>query len=153
MNTFGESKLPHGTVLRNQFVRAGRGARICAYLIDLVPAVVLGCLGIIPIIGPILAGVVLTPYWLLRDIMGGSLGKSLLGLKVMSFTGGEAGKGALVARNLPLAVGPAMMIIPLLGYVLAPSAAVVIMLIEAICLLAMSERIGDKIAGTVVVVK
>jgi uncharacterized RDD family membrane protein YckC len=85
--------------------------------------------------------------------MGGSLGKSLLGLKVMSFTGGEAGKGALVARNLPLAVGPAMMIIPLLGYVLAPSAAVVIMLIEAICLLAMSERIGDKIAGTVVVVK
>jgi uncharacterized RDD family membrane protein YckC len=137
----------------NLFVRAGKGARIGAYLIDVVPAIFFGLIGIVPVIGPVLAGLILTPYWLLRDIMGASLGKRLLGLKVMSQSGAEATKGALAVRNLPLVVGPGLMIIPMLGYVLGPGAALVIIVIEAVCLLATGERMGDKLAGTVVVMK
>jgi len=133
------------------WVNAGRGIRVGAYLIDLVPALFMGLLGIIPFIGPILAGLLLTPYWLLRDVMGGSFGKVLLGLRVVGKDGRPATKGALVARNLPLIIGPAMMVIPLLGYVFGPGAAFVCILIEAISLLATGERLGDKIAGTVVV--
>lgn len=135
------------------FIRAGRGVRIGAYIIDVLPTVFVGLLGLIPIVGLVLAGIILLPYWLLRDIMGGSLGKTLLGLKVVGSDGRPASKGSLMIRNLPLAVGPALMIIPLLDYVLAPGASVVFFGIEAICLLATGERVGDKMAGTVVVRK
>jgi uncharacterized RDD family membrane protein YckC len=132
-------------------INAGKGIRVGAYLIDVIPAIFMGLLGLIPLIGPILAGCLLLPYWLLRDIFGGSFGKVVLGLRVVGKDGQPVSKGALMARNLPLIIGPALMVIPFLGYLLGPAAAFVMIVIEAICLLACGERIGDKMAGTVVV--
>lgn len=138
---------------RSNLVLADKGIRVAGYLLDVIPAMVLGLVGIIPIVGVIIAGFLLAPYWLLRDIAGASLGKLVLGTKVVRKDGQPASAGARVLRNLPLAIGPALLIIPLLGYVVGPSVAVIIVLTEAILLLSQGDRIGDRLAGTTVVRK
>jgi len=129
------------------------GLRITGYLIDVVPACVLGLFGLIPIFGPIIAGLVLAPYWLLRDIAGASLGKLILGTRIITKNGLSARAGARVLRNVPLAVGPAFLIIPFLGYVLGPAISLLAVLIESILLVLRGERLGDRLAKTIVVKK
>ena len=130
---------------------ASRGIRAAGYLIDVIPACILGLFGMIPIIGVIIAGLLLLPYWLLRDITGRSLAKMLLGLEVVKKDGSPASMGARILRNLPIAIGPAFLIIPLLGYFIAPIVAVPLMLTEMIMLLTQGYRLGDRLAGTTVV--
>ena len=132
---------------------ADKGIRVAGYLIDVLPAIVLGLFGLIPVMGPIMAGLLLTPYWLLRDITGSSLGKLILRTMVVRKDGQPASTGARIIRNLPLALGPAFLIIPFLGYFLGPATAGVTVLVEAIMLLSQGERVGDRIAGTTVVKK
>lgn len=132
---------------------ADKSSRVAAYFIDVIPAIVLGLFGFIPVVGVIIAGLLLTPYWLLRDVTGASLGKHVLGLRVSQRNGLPAGIGARVLRNIPLAIGPSLLIIPLLGYLLGPPVACVMVLVETILLLAQGERLGDKLAGTTVVRK
>jgi len=96
---------------------------------------------------------VLLAYWLLRDITGASLGKLVLGLVVVKKDGTPSGTKERILRNLPLAIGPAMLIIPLAGYVIAPSVAGIIVLTEIVLLLAKQERLGDMLAGTTVIKK
>jgi len=134
-------------------VAADKGIRVAGYLIDVLPAIVLGLFALIPIMGPIMAGLLLAPYWLLRDITGSSLGKLILRTMVVRKDGQPASTGARILRNLPLALGPAFLIIPFLGYFLGPATAGVTMLVEAIMLLSQGERVGDRIAGTTVVKK
>jgi len=130
------------------------GLRAAGYLLDLIPGGVLALLvGWIPVLGLILAGLLLTPYWLLRDVTGRSPGKLLLGLQVANIEGGPAPVGARILRNLPIAAGPMMMIIPVLGYVLAPIVSVPLMLTEMILTLSSGQRLGDRIAHTIVVRK
>ena len=47
---------------------ADKGTRVAGYLIDVLPAIFLGLFGLIPFLGPIIAGLLLTPYWLFRDV-------------------------------------------------------------------------------------
>src|SRR4051812_32141525 len=83
------------------------GSRCGAYLIDVIPAVMVAfALGWIPILGAVLDGFVLLAYWLLRDINGASLGKLALGLKVVKKDGSESGTRERLLRNLTLCVGP-----------------------------------------------
>jgi len=131
-------------------VPADKGIRAAGYLIDVLPGIVIGLFGFIPIIGPMIAGFLLAPYWLLRDVTGASLGKLVLKTKVVRKDLQPASVGARVLRNLPLAIGPAFLIIPLLGYFLGPSITGVIVLIETIFVLTQGERVGDRIAGTTV---
>ena len=56
-------------------------------------------------------------------------------------------------RNLPLAIGQAFLIIPVLGYFLGPPIAGLIILIEGILILTQGERLGDRMAGTMVMKK
>jgi uncharacterized RDD family membrane protein YckC len=132
---------------------AEKGIRVAGYLIDVVPAIVLGLFGMIPVLGPIIAGLLLSPYWLLRDISGASIGKLILGYKVVLKGGQPASVGARILRNLPLAVGPAFLIIPFLGYILGPAVSCIAVLVEGILVLTGGERLGDKIAGTTVIKK
>jgi uncharacterized RDD family membrane protein YckC len=132
---------------------ADKGTRVAGYLIDVLPAIVLGLFGLIPIMGPIMAGLMLTPYWLLRDVTGSSLGKLILRTMVVRKDGQPASAGARVLRNVPLAIGPALLIIPLVGYFLGPATAGIAVLVEGIMLLTQGERVGDRIAGTTVVKK
>ena len=130
------------------------GLRCAAYLIDVIPAVIVGfMLGWIPIIGAIILGFILLAYWLLRDIAGGSLGKLVLGLKVVKKDGSESGPKERQLRNVTLAIGPSMLIIPFAGYAIAPVVAGLIILTETVLLLAKKERLGDMLAGTTVVKK
>lgn len=132
---------------------ADKWTRVAGYFIDLIPAVVLGLVAMIPVIGLIFAGLLLGPYWLLRDIGGASLGKLALGMKVVSQDGQPASKGARVLRNLPLIAAPLCMLIPFLGYVLVVPVGAIVLLVEGIMLLSQGSRLGDKMAGTVVVKK
>jgi len=140
--------LPSGPDLGLAVTPADKGIRVAGYLIDVVPAVVLGLFGLIPVLGSIIAGLLLAPYWLLRDTAGASIGKLILGYRVVLKDGRSAGVGARILRNLPLAVGPAFLVIPFLGYVLGPTISFVAILVEGILLLTGGERLGDKIAGT-----
>jgi uncharacterized RDD family membrane protein YckC len=132
---------------------AEKGIRVAGYLIDVVPAIVLGLFVMFPVLGPIIAGLLLSPYWLLRDISGASIGKLILGYKVVLKGGQPASVGARILRNLPLAVGPAFLIIPFLGYLLGPAVSCIAVLVEGILVLTGGERLGDKIAGTTVIKK
>ena len=147
----GEVSAPSGAAVG---VSTDVGARVGAYLIDVIPAVIVAViLGWIPIVGAIMAGFVLLAYWLLRDITGSSLGKLVLGLKVVRKDGQESGTKERLLRNITLVIGPALLIIPLAGMVLAPIIAGLIGLTEAVLLLAKKERLGDMLAGTTVVKK
>jgi len=144
-----------------QTVSATPGQRAGGYLLDLIPPMLvvlpLQLLHFIPVVGTFLAsflaGIVLFPYWLLRDVTGASPGKHFLGLRVAAKDGGAATTGSRILRNLPLAVGPALLLIPVLGAFMAPVVAIPLVLTETILVLSKNERLGDKIAGTVVVKK
>jgi uncharacterized RDD family membrane protein YckC len=134
-------------------VPADKASRVVGYLIDVAPLLVFSLISLIPIIGVIVYGIFLVFYWLLRDITGASLGKLIVGLRVVSKDGSPAGLGARVIRNLTIATPGVMLAIPFAGYVAGPSCGVLVTLAEAIMLLGTGERIGDRIAGTMVVKK
>lgn len=134
-------------------VTADKWIRVAGYVIDGLPLVLVIFFAWIPILGLILAGLCLVPYWLLRDVTGASLGKLLLGLKVVARDGQPATVAARILRNLPLALGPMCMLIPFLGYVLAGPVAGTVTLVEGIMLLSQGERLGDRLAKTTVVKK
>jgi uncharacterized RDD family membrane protein YckC len=132
---------------------ADKWSRVAGYLIDVVPACLIGLFGLIPVIGIMIAGFFLIPYWLLRDVAGASLGKLALGLRVVAHNGQPASIGARIGRNLPLIAAPLCMLIPLLGYVLALPIGAIVILVEGVMLLSQGSRLGDKLAGTTVVKK
>lgn len=134
-------------------VVADLGIRVCAYLIDCIPAMLIGLFNLIPIAGAVICGLLATPYWLLRDVTGASLGKLVLGLRVVSKDGSDSTVGQRVLRNLTLAIGPALLIIPLLGIILCAIIGGVIGLVEIIFFLTQRERLGDRFAKTAVVRK
>ena len=130
------------------------GLRVGAYLIDVIPAFIAGLIfGWIPIVGAMILGVVLGAYWLLRDIGGASIGKMLVGLVVVKKDGSPSVTSERILRNVPLCVGPALLMIPLMGYALAPPIAAILGLTEIILLLVKHERLGDMLAGTTVIKK
>jgi uncharacterized RDD family membrane protein YckC len=134
-------------------VSADKGLRVAGYLIDVIPAIFLGLVGLIPIAGPIMAGLLLTPYWLFRDVFGASLGKLLLGMRIVRADGQPASAAARILRNLPLIAGPLCLLIPFLGYFLVAPVAGTVVLIEGILVLTQGSRLGDRLAGTVLVKK
>ena len=128
------------------------GTRIGAFLIDVVPMLVLSfVVGWIPIIGFVIMGIVGAAYWLLRDFNGASIGKMVLGLVVVKKDGFTfRHQGPDPAENVTLAIGPALMIIPLIGMFLSPITGI-ITLMEVIMLFVKHERLGDMLANTTVV--
>jgi uncharacterized RDD family membrane protein YckC len=133
-------------------VAAPTAPRVIGFLIDILPVLPFGLLNLIPIAGPILFGVVVAPYWLLRDITGASLGKRVLGMRVRTERGERASMFATVLRNLPLAGPYFFLLVPLIGPLLTAAFGTIAVLIEIIALVARGRRIGDLIAGTTVVI-
>ena len=130
------------------------GLRALGYIIDVIPMIIIGVvIGWIPIIGAIIFGVILLCYWLLRDFAGHSLGKIVLGLEVVKKDGTPSDTKARILRNVTIAIGPAFLILPVIGYVLGPVLSLICIVTEMIMLLVTKERIGDRLAGTTVVKK
>jgi uncharacterized RDD family membrane protein YckC len=130
------------------------GIRLLGYLIDIIPAVIVGvAIGWIPVLGSIVVGAALFAYWLLRDITGASLGKIVLGTQVVKKDGSPSSTKERILRNVPMIVGPVLMMIPFAGLVIGPSISVLIILVETVLLFTKRERMGDMLAGTTVVKK
>lgn len=147
------NSISEGVVSPIPQISADKWIRVASYVIDVLPTFLVLFVAWIPVAGLMLAGLFLVPYWLLRDVTGASLGKLLLGLKVVARNGHPATIGARVLRNLPIAVGPVFALIPVLGYALVGPVSFIIILIEAIMLLSQGERLGDRLANTTVLRK
>jgi uncharacterized RDD family membrane protein YckC len=130
--------------------KASKAVRIGGFAIDFVILVIL-----VPVIGavPYLYPVIATGYILLRDTNGASLGKLMLGCQVLSKNGAPATTKQLILRNLIFVLGDivAWVPIPWLGAAVDALGFGGLAMLEGICLLVMGERIGDMIAGTMVV--
>ena len=133
---------------------ASKGQRFVAYLIDLVPIVVLGVIagysmgtmgqsGTINWVG--------AAYLLLRDAGGASVGKLIVGLRVVGSDGGRASLGSRVLRNVTLALGPALMAMPLPAGISeggVEGLGSMVAFVDVVFLLMGGLRLGDRIAGT-----
>ena len=132
--------------------KADVGKRLVAILID---AALTMIVGVIPIIGAIVGAA----YMLVRDGLEfefmdrRSIGKRLMKLRPVRLDGGPMDIGASVKRNIPFAIGPALMLIPILGWVLAPFVALAIGVVELVLVLTTDDgrRLGDKFADTKVI--
>ena len=132
--------------------KADLGKRFLAALID---GALAGIVSFVPVIG----GLVGAAYMLVRDGLdvdfmdGRSLGKKVMKLRPVRINGEKMDIGTSVKRNLPFAIGPVIMIVPILGWLIGPVVALVIGLIESILVLTDAEgrRLGDKLAETMVV--
>ncbi len=132
--------------------KADLGKRFFAALID---GALAGIVSFVPVIG----GLIGAAYMLVRDGLdvdfmdGRSIGKKIMKLRPVRISGEMMDIGTSVKRNLPFAIGPVIMIIPILGWLVGPVVALAIGLVEAILVLTDAEgrRVGDKLAETMVV--
>ncbi len=122
--------------------------RVVAYLIDVVPMLILAFLHLLPVFGWMLYGLLHACYWLFRDINGASLGKMLMGSVVGSVDGSPSTTNQRIMRNVPLAIPGILGMIPVLGVFFEFGLALFIFGGEAIILLATGRRFGDSLAGT-----
>jgi uncharacterized RDD family membrane protein YckC len=123
------------------------------YLIDgIAGAVISFGLTWLPDGGAFFSGAALTAWWLLRDLPGPSLGKRVLGLRVVRQDGSPADARARLLRNVTLIPGPLFSLIPIAGFG-GPVISLGLILAEVGFLLVRHERLGDRLAGTMVVPK
>jgi uncharacterized RDD family membrane protein YckC len=133
---------------------AGVELRAGAFLIDLVPAMVISfCLNFLPDGGTIASAVFLLAWWLLRDIAGAGLGKRMLKLRVVRQDGSESGLRERTLRNITLIGGPLFMLIPVSAGVAGSAAGLILILIEIAALVMLKRRLGDMLAGTAVIMR
>lgn len=131
--------------------RASVGLRGAAYLIDVLPAFLMALIALVPLVGHIVAGLLIGFYWLYRDAGNFSIGKIALGLQVVQMNGEAATKSALKRRNLPIALGAFVGAIPLAGMILGPITSFIAFIVTLLLLLTEGYTLGDKWAGTTVV--
>lgn len=132
--------------------KADIGKRIIAALID---GLIAGVAGFIPVIGG-LAG---AAYMLVRDGVEldfmdlRSLGKKVMKLRPVRLDGQPMDIVTSIKRNIPFAIGPLIMVVPILGWVIGPIVALIIGIIEIILVLTDPDgrRMGDKFADTKVI--
>lgn len=132
--------------------------RFVAALID---GVIAAIPSVIPVIGPIIG----SAYTLTKDavvyeltqnedFLNRSIGKKVMNLEV-AVLGGETNVDWTISikRNIPLAIGSVIMIVPVIGWIIGGIVALVLGAIEIILVLtdASGRRIGDKFAETQVV--
>lgn len=131
--------------------RAGAFERWFAWAIDLVILILITLLALIPLLGGILVAITGTGYLLMRDQGGASIGKRAMGLRVIGINGLPANRNALIIRNALLALPYLLHFIPFLGVFLTIVFWAPVCFIEAMSALITGQRIGDKMAGTIVV--
>jgi uncharacterized RDD family membrane protein YckC len=131
--------------------------RYTGFALDYIPLACLVVMTLIPFLGVIFAifyGLLAIAYHLLRDVIGGSgsLGKRGVGTKILRKDGSEATTGQKVLRNITFAAPYVFYLIPLLGLFLGPLFFGIAFLVEALLVAFKGERLGDMMAGTMVVV-
>jgi len=128
--------------------------RFVAYLID---CVLVGIVGLIPILGPIVGAT----YFLLRDgfdfgfMRYKSLGKSLMNLEVVAFNkeNKQSDFNVSLNRNWILALPSIIAIVPIIGTVIGMVVGVIVVFTEGIKTIVNvnGRRFGDGFANTQVI--
>jgi uncharacterized protein involved in cysteine biosynthesis len=152
-----ETKINDATLTKADPVK-----RIIAFIIDAVASMIIG---LIPLVGGIIGAL----YMLLRDALPiealeyKSIGKKLLKLSVVNIEGptSKIDYAASAKRNWMFALGPIMLFflfIPIVGWIidiLIGIAVFVLVIIEIIKIFSDEKgvRLGDKMAGTMVIEK
>ncbi|MGM0420820.1 MAG: RDD family protein [Bacillota bacterium] len=132
-------------------------ARAAAAIID---GVVGGVLVSVPLVGFLASAA----YLLLKDGLiyqingqeewkNRSIGKKVMKLEVLYFEGDLVDLTVSARRNIPLAIGSIIGIIPVLGWVIGPIIGMIMAIIELVMVLTdeSGRRLGDNWAGTQVV--
>jgi uncharacterized RDD family membrane protein YckC len=127
------------------YLKADHLQRFVARAIDLLVAAALAHL-VVPV--GFFAGLV---YLLIADgvVPGRSLGKGLIGLRVVSGDGQPAALRESILRNLPLGMGYLLFIVPWIGWLLAGA----VVLLEGLLVFGnpRGRRLGDELADTQVI--
>lgn len=131
--------------------------RILAFLIDVIIAWV-------PVFIPVFGALVGSLYLLFKDAImfrvthkeewkNKSIGKKLLNLEVVNLDGEVIDLAISAKRNLPLTIGNFIAIVPFVGWVIGPTAALVLAIVELIMFLSNEDgrRLGDLWANTQVI--
>src|SRR6056297_1970124 len=131
--------------------------RILAFMIDV-------RIAWIPFFIPFIGAVFGSLYLLFRDgIMykitknddwkNKSIGKKILNIEIKSLEGKDIDLTTSAKRNLPLTIGNFIAIIPVIGWVIGPTLALILAVIELIIFLTDEDgrRLGDKWANTQVI--
>src|SRR5882757_5158039 len=93
-------------------VRAGFMPRMFALIIDWIIATPLALIGLLPLIGQMISMCLLILYWVWRDVGGASIGKRILGLRVVDYNGFVPSTGRRAKRNLLFAIPPFAILLP-----------------------------------------
>ncbi len=133
------------------FISAGVFERWFAWVLDIVIVILVSLLALIPLLGGILVAITGTGYLLMRDHRGASIGKRAMGLRVIGSDGRPANRNALILRNTLLALPYLLHFIPYLGIFLTMIVWIPVCFIESLSTLITGRRIGDRLAGTIVV--
>lgn len=140
----------YAQVQGDSLVAADLGPRFLGWLIDGTVALPLVVFGAVPFIG-IFVAPLLCLYWLFRDAFfgGQSIGKRVLGMRVVHLDGRPIRTGQSFLRNiiyLPLLI----LMIPYIGDV-AGAVVAFCALLDGVFVLASRRRMGDRLAQTIVV--
>ena len=131
--------------------------RILAFMVD-------GLIAWLPFFIPVIGGVFGSLYLLFKDgIMyqitkeedwkNRSIGKKILNLEIESLDGEVIDLVTSAKRNLPLTIGNFIAIVPVIGWVIGPTVALILAVVELIVFLANDDhrRLGDLWAKTKVI--
>ena len=126
--------------------------RFVAAVID---GIVAGVIGLVPFVGGLLGAA----YMVVRDGLelefmdGRSLGKKVMKLRPVRLDGQPMDVETSIRRNVPFAIGPVIMVVPVIGWIVGAAVGLVIGVVESILVLTDAEgrRFGDRIAGTMVI--
>ncbi|MDK2926205.1 MAG: hypothetical protein PWQ41_1979 [Bacillota bacterium] len=133
---------------------------VSRFLAALIDSLVAGVLSLVPFVGFLAGGVyTLTKDGIMYELTKNpeykdrSLGKKLLRLKVVRLDGGPVDMAVSAKRNLPLAIGGIIGIVPVLGWIFGPILGLIMALLELLLVLTdpAGRRLGDRWAGTQVV--
>ncbi len=137
-----------------QYKKADLFKRFLAALID-------GIIASLLIYIPILGAIVSTVYLLTKDAIAfeitkntdfknRSIGKKIMGLEVVSLEGKDIDWTISVKRNLPIAIGSAFGIVPILGWIIGSIVGLVLMVVEIVLAVTDNDgrRLGDRWANT-----
>lgn len=133
---------------------------VSRFLAALIDSLVAGVLSLVPFVGFLAGGVyTLTKDGIMYELTKNpeykdrSLGKKLLRLKVVRLDGGPVDVAVSAKRNLPLAIGGIIGIVPLLGWLIGPVLGLIMTFLELLLVLVDpgGRRLGDRWAGTQVV--
>ncbi len=131
----------------------------------LVAAVIDGAISYIPSFIPFIGALIGSAYMLTKDAVvyeltqnedfrNRSIGKKVMGLQV-EVLGPETDVDWVISikRNIPLAIGSVIMIIPVIGWIIGGILAIILGIIELVLVLTdeSGRRLGDKFAETQVI--